>query len=157
MNEHDLSFFHLRRGEVNIKLRKGMDLEEIMPLIKLQQGAPVSPVALPQAQMPAMPAPDDGERAASGSEAPEESVSDEMEITAPMVGTFYQAAAPEAPPFVKIGSEVDETTTVCIIEAMKVMNEIKPEGVRGVVTKVLATDASPVQFGQALYKVKPHA
>ena len=71
----------------------------------------------------------------------------------PMVGTFYRAASPESPPFVDIGQEVNEDTVVCIIEAMKVMNEIKAE-VKGVIAEVVAENGKPVQFGQALFKVR---
>lgn len=70
-----------------------------------------------------------------------------------MVGTYYASAEPGAAPFVSIGQSVDENTTVCIIEAMKVMNEIKAEK-RGVITRVLATDGKPVQFGQQLFELK---
>ncbi|MGH8094834.1 MAG: acetyl-CoA carboxylase biotin carboxyl carrier protein, partial [Chthoniobacterales bacterium] len=82
---------------------------------------------------------------------PAESAS--REITSPMVGTFYRAAAPESPPFIEVGQEVNEDTVVCIIEAMKVMNEIKAE-VRGVIAEVVAENGKPVQFGQALFKVR---
>jgi acetyl-CoA carboxylase biotin carboxyl carrier protein len=79
---------------------------------------------------------------------------DTVEIKSPMVGTFYRAAAPEADPFVTIGQEVTEDTTVCIIEAMKVMNEIKAE-VRGEVVAVLVENGEPVEFGQPLILLKP--
>ena len=70
-----------------------------------------------------------------------------------MVGTFYRAAAPESPSFIEVGAEVNEDTVVCIIEAMKVMNEIKAE-VSGVIAEVLAENGKPVQFGQVLFKVR---
>ena len=75
------------------------------------------------------------------------------EIMSPMVGTFYRAASPESPPFVDVGKEVNEETVVCIIEAMKVMNEIKAE-VSGVIAEVVAENGKPVQFGQALFRVR---
>lgn len=75
------------------------------------------------------------------------------EIVSPMVGTFYSAASPEAPPYVTVGQEVTEETVVCIIEAMKVMNEIKSE-VRGVIAELVAENGKPVQYGQVLFKVK---
>jgi acetyl-CoA carboxylase biotin carboxyl carrier protein len=75
------------------------------------------------------------------------------EITSPMVGTFYRAGSPESPPFTDVGREVNEDTVVCIIEAMKVMNEIKAE-VKGVIAEVVAENGKPVQFGQALFKVR---
>jgi acetyl-CoA carboxylase biotin carboxyl carrier protein len=80
--------------------------------------------------------------------------SDESEIKSPMIGSFYRAPSPEGTPYVEIGTEVGPDTVVCIIEAMKVMNEIKAE-VRGVITSALVDNGNPVEFGQALFKVKP--
>lgn len=75
------------------------------------------------------------------------------EIVSPMVGTFYRAASPDASPFVDVGKTVTEETVVCIIEAMKVMNEIKAE-TSGIIAEVLAENGKPVQFGQVLFKVR---
>jgi acetyl-CoA carboxylase biotin carboxyl carrier protein len=75
------------------------------------------------------------------------------DIVSPMVGTFYRAASPDAPAFVEVGKAVTEDTVVCIIEAMKVMNEIKAE-TSGVIAEVIAENGKPVQFGQALFKVR---
>jgi acetyl-CoA carboxylase biotin carboxyl carrier protein len=75
------------------------------------------------------------------------------EIVSPMVGTFYRAASPDAAPFVDVGKTVTEDTVVCIIEAMKVMNEIKAE-TSGVIAEVLAENGKPVQFGQVLFRVR---
>jgi acetyl-CoA carboxylase biotin carboxyl carrier protein len=75
------------------------------------------------------------------------------EIKSPMVGTFYAAPSPDAPPYVSAGQEITPDTVVCIIEAMKVMNEIKAE-ISGVVAEVLAENGKPVQFGQTLFRVK---
>ncbi|NLX25797.1 MAG: acetyl-CoA carboxylase biotin carboxyl carrier protein [Lentisphaerae bacterium] len=77
-----------------------------------------------------------------------------VEILSPIVGTFYRKPAPEADPFINVGDGVGDETVVCIVEAMKVMNEIKAE-VSGVIKKVLVDDASPVQFGQPLFLVEP--
>ena len=74
-------------------------------------------------------------------------------VTSPMVGTFYPAPSPENPPYVKVGDEVDEDTVVCIIEAMKVMNEIK-SGVRGKVSEVLLQAGDPVEFGTKLFRIE---
>ena len=75
------------------------------------------------------------------------------EITSPMVGTFYGAPSPESAAFVRVGQEVNEDTVVCIIEAMKVMNEIKAE-TRGIVAEIVAENGKPVQFGQALFRLR---
>jgi acetyl-CoA carboxylase biotin carboxyl carrier protein len=81
-------------------------------------------------------------------------VSSELEIKSPMIGTFYRAPSPEAAPYVEVGTEVNPDTVVCIIEAMKVMNEIKAEA-KGVITQVLIENAKPVEFGQPLFKLRP--
>ena len=78
-----------------------------------------------------------------------------LEIKSPMVGTFYQSPEPAAQPYVKVGSRVNVGQVVCIIEAMKIMNEIESE-VAGVVTDVAAQNAQPVEFGQVLFRVDPH-
>jgi len=75
-------------------------------------------------------------------------------IEAPMVGTFYRAPAPDAPPYVDVGSAIGEDTVVCILEAMKVMNEIKA-GLRGTIEKIMVENGQPVEYGQPLFTVKP--
>ena len=81
--------------------------------------------------------------------------SGEQEIKSPMIGTFYRSPSPESGPYVEVGMEVNPDTVVCIIEAMKVMNEIKAEA-RGVITQVLVENAKPVEFGQPLFKIRPN-
>ncbi|MCP4846359.1 MAG: acetyl-CoA carboxylase biotin carboxyl carrier protein [Verrucomicrobiaceae bacterium] len=120
----------------------GLELEQQGFKVKLERGGVVAQASreLPQAPADTQPEP-----------APEAIVAEETnEITAPMVGTFYKASSPDSDPFVKVGDAVDEDTTVCIIEAMKVMNEIKAEK-SGVIQRILIDDASSVQFGQGLF------
>lgn len=141
MDEHELTFFHLEKEDFNIKLKKGMDAEAIlaaMPRTVSHAPAPVAsaPVALPAA--------------ASTNDV---AIIDGKPILSPMVGTFYRKASPDAPNFVEIGSTVKEGDTICIIEAMKVMNEIKAE-ISGKVTAILADDSTPVQYGDTLFMVK---
>ncbi len=112
------------------------------------EGSPVIHYA--QAPQPALGAPAAAPAAAS---APAAAPSNLKEITSPMVGTFYASSSPEAAPYVEVGQTVTPETVVCIIEAMKVMNEIKAE-VSGVITEVAAENGKPVQFGQALFRVK---
>src|SRR5947207_15995667 len=81
-------------------------------------------------------------------------VSNEVEIKSPMIGTFYRSPSPEAPSYAEVGTEVTPDTVVCIIEAMKVMNEIKAEA-KGIVTEALVDNAKPVEFGQPLFKLRP--
>jgi acetyl-CoA carboxylase biotin carboxyl carrier protein len=105
--------------------------------------------AAPMHYAPAMPA---AAAAAAPSAAP---VADNLvDIPSPIVGTFYAAPSPDSPPFAKAGDRVNPETVVCIIEAMKVMNEIKAEK-SGVIEKVMVTNGQAVEFGQALFKIKP--
>ncbi|HEV2209313.1 MAG TPA: acetyl-CoA carboxylase biotin carboxyl carrier protein [Verrucomicrobiae bacterium] len=81
-------------------------------------------------------------------------VTNEVDIKSPMIGTFYRAPSPESGSYVEVGTEVNPETVVCIIEAMKVMNEIKAEA-KGVITQVMVENAKPVEFGQPLFKIRP--
>jgi acetyl-CoA carboxylase biotin carboxyl carrier protein len=136
MNEHELSEIDLRQADQRIRLRKG--------------GEPVL-VSAPRAST-GNPAP------AGPSEALAASVQSDAELVlvkSPMIGTFFAAASPESPPFVKVGDHVGPTTTVCIIEAMKVFNEI-PADTSGQIVAVLVENGEPVEFGRPLFKVDPH-
>ena len=150
MAENDLSYFHFEQDGSKIELRRGSDFDAARDLLKYLPTS-AGPSYAPAAPTPAASAP----VAAPVSAAPVESVAEVAgpSITSPMVGTFYLSPGPGEPPFVKIGDQVDENTTVCIIEAMKVMNEIKAEA-RGVVTRLLAVDGKPVQYGQPLFELK---
>jgi acetyl-CoA carboxylase biotin carboxyl carrier protein len=104
----------------------------------------------------AAPAPAHSAAPSSGGASPQAAKVDDglVAIKSPMVGTFYSASSPDAKPFVQVGSTVDEETDVCIIEAMKVFNNIKAE-CRGTITKVLVSNGQTVEFGQELFLVKP--
>ncbi len=104
--------------------------------------AAVPPIAIPPAAAPAL------------GTVPSSPATPELEIKSPMIGTFYRAPSPESANYVEVGTEVNPDTVVCIIEAMKVMNEIKAEA-KGVVTQVLVENAKPVEFGQPLFKLRP--
>ena len=139
MRKNDLSVFEMEKDGFRLKLQKGAGEQTIF-------AAPSVPQVI---AVPAAP----GAAAETGAPAAPPSSGASKEITSPMVGTFYRAASPEAPPFVDVGREVNEDTVVCIIEAMKVMNEIKAE-VSGVIAEVVAENGKPVQFGQALFRVR---
>ena len=143
MRKNDLSVFKMEREGFKITLKRGNDFQPIIA------PAPVAyPAALPAAATPVASTAD------AASAAPAEANHEKLkEITSPMVGTFYGSPSPEAPPYVSVGQEVTEDTLVCIIEAMKVMNEIKAE-VRGTVVEIIAESGKPVQFGQALFRLK---
>jgi acetyl-CoA carboxylase biotin carboxyl carrier protein len=97
-----------------------------------------------------------GESAESGGSTGSESSKDDglQEITSPMVGTFYRAPAPDAPPYVDVGSKVSKGQTLCILEAMKLMNELEAE-VSGEIREILVENAEPVEYGQVLFRVAP--
>ncbi|MEO8440141.1 MAG: acetyl-CoA carboxylase biotin carboxyl carrier protein [Spartobacteria bacterium] len=143
MKKNDLSVFEMEKDGFRLKLQKGAGEQTVF--------AP-PPMPSATAASPGGGGPATAGGAAPGASAP--AVSDaSKEITSPMVGTFYRAASPESPPFADVGQQVNEDSVVCIIEAMKVMNEIKAE-VSGVIAEVVAENGKPVQFGQALFKVR---
>jgi acetyl-CoA carboxylase biotin carboxyl carrier protein len=115
--------------------------------------ATAPPAALPAQYQAAGPSP--SSPAAGAPDAPAPAGSGLKEVRSPMVGTFYAQPEPGAEPYVRIGSRVTSGQTVCIIEAMKIMNEIEAE-VTGVVREVLVDDASPVEYGQVLFRVDPN-
>ena len=137
MKKNDLSVFEIEKEGFRLKLQRGSS----------GQAAAFAP--LPTAVPPKATLPTD---AASGSPKAIETVA-LREIVSPMVGTFYRAGSPDGSPFVDVGKTVTEETVVCIIEAMKVMNEIKAE-TSGVIAEVMAENGKPVQFGQVLFKVR---
>ncbi len=140
MVENDLSRLELREGETHILLRRGHP-----PVVSPPAVGPIVPaVAAPPAE-PAVPQPP---AAAPPAEA------EELFIRSPMVGTFYAAPDPESPPFIKVGDPVNSETVVCLVEAMKVFNEIKAE-VAGRVMRVLVNNAEAVEFDQPLFALAP--
>jgi acetyl-CoA carboxylase biotin carboxyl carrier protein len=136
MRKNDLSVFEMEKDGFKLKLQKGGS----------EQPAPGAP----------MPAPSVGTSAASATPAAtgkQTEASPLKDVVSPMVGTFYRSPSPDAPTFVEVGKTVNEDTVVGIIEAMKVMNEIKAE-VSGVIAEIVAENAKPVQFGQTLFRVR---
>ncbi len=141
MNEHGLTHFDLTKKDFHLKLKKGADLDDLRGLLA------ALPAALAPAQAPAAAI------AAPASAAAAAPVADGAEITSPMVGTFYTKPAPDSPNFVEVGSTVSVGQTLCIIEAMKVMNEIKAER-SGTICALVAEDCTPVQYGDVLFRIK---
>ncbi len=154
MADNDLSYFHFEQKESKLEIRRGSDFAAAGDLLKhlpVPAAAPVAVAAAPAAApVAAAPAPA-AATAAPAAAAPSGPAG--PTINSPMVGTFYRSAAPGEKSFVNVGDQVDENTTVCIIEAMKVMNEIKAEA-RGTVARILAEDGKPVQYGQPLFELK---
>ena len=143
IRKNDLSEFSLEQEGFKITLKRGGDFQ---PVITTQAFAP-APVAAALAPAPAAAASGAGSAAGPGS------ASGDRDLPSPMVGTFYSAASPESSSFVSVGQQVTPDTTICIIEAMKVMNEVKAE-VAGTVTEICAENGKPVQFGQVMFRLK---
>jgi acetyl-CoA carboxylase biotin carboxyl carrier protein len=139
MKKNDLSVFKMEKEGFKITLERNV------------YGAVVATAAPPPLlAMPVAVAPQAAPAAPAGEPGPKVPF---KEILSPMVGTFYRAPSPESPNYAEVGQEVTEETVVCIIEAMKMMNEIKAE-VSGVIAEVLVENGTPVQFGQTLFKVR---
>jgi acetyl-CoA carboxylase biotin carboxyl carrier protein len=157
MTKAGLSEFELEKGDFKLRVKRGPNGEwstsapAAAPTV-VHHHAPVGAFHAPVAAVAPAPAAAGAAPVATAAPAGEESGL--SQIVSPMVGTFYQAPSPEAPPFISIGQEVQEDTVVCIIEAMKVMNEIKAE-TRGVIVEVLAQNGKPVEFGKPLFAVRP--
>jgi acetyl-CoA carboxylase biotin carboxyl carrier protein len=136
MKKNSITEFELERQDSKIRLKRGLNGgSSATPSEDTPTVLPLTPISIPVTPPAISPA------------------SGEIEIKSPMIGTFYRAPSPEASSYIEVGSEVNSETVVCIIEAMKVMNEIKSE-VKGVVTQVLVENGKPVEFGQPLFKVR---
>jgi acetyl-CoA carboxylase biotin carboxyl carrier protein len=142
MKKNSITEFELEEKDSKLRLKRGLNggtpvavqSDEAVPMIAMPMAsAPVPMIAAPAAA----PVVNTGE----------------IDIKSPMIGTFYRSPSPEAASYVEPGTEVTPDTVVCIIEAMKVMNEIKAE-VKGVVTQLLVENGKPVEFGQPLFKVR---
>lgn len=141
MTRNELTEFALEDQGFRLELKRGGQETQIIH---------AAPLTAPAMQAPAMQAP----APVAASEVPADDLDGLVEIVSPMVGTFYSAPSPDADPYVSEGDSVGPDSVVCIVEAMKVMNEIQAE-VKGTVKKVLVDNASPVQFGQPLFLVDP--
>ena len=147
MKKNSVSEFELEKQDFKIRLKRGpsngggtsVSYEDapVLTYVPPTGAVPTPGVAIP----PSAGAP----TAASA----------ELDIKSPMIGTFYRAPSPESASYIEVGAEVNPETVVCIIEAMKVMNEIKAEA-KGIITQVLVENAKPVEFGQPLFKLRPN-
>lgn len=140
MATNDLNTVDLRDGDRRVVLKRGQAVTVSAAPVAYAPAAPAAAVTA----VPAGPVPDGAPSADAGL----------IPIKSPMVGTFYSSSSPDAKPFVSVGSAVDEETDVCIIEAMKVFNNIKAE-CRGKIARINVENGAPVEFGQVLFLVKP--
>jgi acetyl-CoA carboxylase biotin carboxyl carrier protein len=140
MSRHDLNEIDLREGDVRLRLRRGG--RESAPVVLPATSVPTA-VPMP-ATAPAPPLKEDGVKTSRALH----------EIKSPTPGTFYSSANPGAEAFIRVGSQVTPTTVVCLIEAMKIFNEIQAE-CSGVITEILVENQQPVEYGQVLFRVDP--
>jgi acetyl-CoA carboxylase biotin carboxyl carrier protein len=149
MTKNGLTEFELEKGDVKLRVKRGPSGEFTTSTVPITPATGTQP--LPQIVLSA-PAVGAAPAAAAPPAAPAPTT--ELKIVSPMVGTFYRSPSPDSPAYVEPGQDVTEETVVCIIEAMKVMNEIKAE-VNGVIVEVLAQNGKPVDFGKPLFSVRP--
>jgi len=133
----DVTEIEVTEGDQTVRITRGTAPAAPQVVQHVAAPAPVAAPAAPAAEVPAAPAP-----------------AEENIVTSPMVGTFYRAASPDAEPFVSEGKKVQKGDVLCIIEAMKLMNEIEAE-YDGVVEKILVENASPVEYGQPMFVITP--
>ncbi len=147
--ESDIQEFRLEGEDFRLEVRRNLpspNSSSVLPVTSISSNeseAPVSPQIKVDPPIPSSPPP-----AVPGSRA------DSIEITAPMVGTFYRAPAPGEPSFVEVGTRIAVGQTVCILEAMKLMNELESE-ISGEILEIVVDNGTPVEFGQVLMRVKP--
>ena len=139
----DISELEIERSGVKVRLRKGGDVtfHPAMPRMEYPPAAIVAPAV---AAVPSPPV----EKAAEPAKA------NEVKVTSPIVGTFYRSSSPDKPSYVEIGAAVKKGQVLCIIEAMKLMNEIESES-SGKIVQVLVENGQPVEYGQALFVIEP--
>jgi acetyl-CoA carboxylase biotin carboxyl carrier protein len=142
MRKNSVSEFELEKQDFKIRLKRGSNGGTVSSTV---EEAPNVAYLQPQLNVPST---------ASLHTQAVAPAANELEIKSPMIGTFYRAPSPESASYVEVGTEVNPDTVVCIIEAMKVMNEIKAEA-KGVITQVIVDNAKPVEFGQPLFKLRP--
>ena len=144
--EKDIAEFELERGDVKVRIKRGTP--EATPqapqerIITVHPAAPVSHTVAP----PATPAPTAAEPAA-----PAENL---HMVRSPIVGTYYESPSPGSPPFVKVGDRVETGQIICIVEAMKLMNEIEADAA-GEIVKILVANGAPIEYGQELFAIRP--
>ena len=149
MKKNSVSEFELEKEDFKIKLKRSPVGGSVAPAVYeenpiITYTPPTSIANAPPTHMTGGPTIAAAPAMSSG----------DQEIKSPMIGTFYRSPSPESGPYIEIGTEVNPDTVVCIIEAMKVMNEIKAEA-KGVITQILVENAKPVEFGQPLFKIRP--
>lgn len=146
VNKSNISKVKIKDGDFEITIKQAFQTEVAVQAAPAQQMTQATPVQQVQSAPAAAPA---------ETEAPAEDNSNLITVKSPMIGTFYRSASPDKPPFVSVGDEIKVGDVVCIVEAMKLFNEIESE-VSGKIVKVLVDDANPVEYDQPLFLVEPN-
>ena len=161
VKEAEVGELVLETGDYKLTVKRGSEVVMAQPAQQsapqaAPQPAPDAPAPQqPQAQPQTQPAPEPQNNRASAEPAQEAAPDANLdEVTAPIVGTFYAGPSPDEPNFVKVGSKVEAGAVLCIIEAMKLMNEIEAESA-GVVKEILVENEEPVEYGQVLFRIEP--
>ena len=151
--EKDIAEFELERGDVKVKIKRAA--ETSAAALPESRYIAVHPAAAPVAASISVPAaaPVHVDLAASAAPVPTEAQEDLHIVRSPIVGTFYESPSPGAPPFVKVGDQVEIGQVLCIVEAMKLMNEIECD-IAGEVVKKLVTNGQPIEYGQELFSIR---
>lgn len=148
--ERDISEFELERGDVKVRIKRGTDAPAPAASVPTFTPVPIPIAPAMHAPVPTAPAPP-----AAAASAPAAAEEEELhQVKSPIVGTFYEAPAPGTPPFVKPGDTVEAGQVVCIVEAMKLMNEIESDAA-GEIVKRLVSNGQPVEYGQPLFAIRP--
>jgi len=147
MKRSDLTEFEFEEEGFKIKIKRGSGNQPIITTVPISAHSHLAQPEIPQSSS-----------AGSSAATPSSSAVTNEEVgfayvKSPMVGTFYRSPSPENPAFVEVGAKVEEKTVVCIIEAMKIMNEIQAE-IKGTITELLVENGQPVEYGQRLFKIK---
>ncbi|MFL6301231.1 MAG: acetyl-CoA carboxylase biotin carboxyl carrier protein [Terriglobales bacterium] len=148
--EKDITEFELERGDLKVRVKRGAE----PAIVHMAAPAPVAaaPAPVAAAMSPAAGAPPQAAAPAAPAEAAEEAGL--HIVKSPIVGTYYEAPSPGSPPFIKVGDTVAVGQVLCIVEAMKLMNEIESD-VAGEIVKMLVTNNQPVEYGQSLFAIRP--
>ncbi len=149
--EKDVTEFELERGDVKLRVKRGQEVHMVAAPAAVPVMAAPHPMAAPVAAAPTAPAASAPAAAAPVAPAAEEEAL--HTVKSPIVGTFYEAPSPGSPPFIKVGDHVNAGQVLCIVEAMKLMNEIEADAT-GEIVKILVNNGQPVEYGQPLFAIR---
>ena len=154
VNRTNLTEVEIEKGDFKIKMRRKSPESNV--IYTTQQAVAPAPVAAPAAAAPAAVTAAPKEKAAPAPKAePKEEKSNLVEFKSPMIGTFYRASGPDVDAFVKVGDQIEKGQVVCIVEAMKLFNEIESE-MSGKIVKIMVENAQPVEYDQVLFLIDPN-